>query len=101
MTRDERLTADRLAERARRCAQLCEELDALDRVDSPFSVEADALCDVLDLLRLLVDTQRLRFSTAVPLMDLVFDLQEATIAERKRQIGKPGETSCGRGGERR
>ncbi len=87
-TPTERLEVERIRERGNKCAALCAVMDKLDRTESRLVIEADALCDVLDLIRDRINTRALSLKTGVRLMDSVFDLLESIIAERKIQIEK-------------
>jgi hypothetical protein len=80
--------AKRLGDRAERLAEMCGEMARTDPFESPLSLETNALTEICGLIRGFVDTDKMRLTSAMRIVDVLFDLQEDAIKLRKEQIGK-------------
>lgn len=85
---DEKESALRLAQRARKCAELCAELIHIDPFASPIGRESSTLAELTVILRNAVDSGNLRFGSCLRLLDTICDLQEEGAAERKLQLAR-------------
>ena len=86
----ERAEVQRLRKRTEKCVKLCQEMGAID--PNPNCIcgqEAYSLSALALGLRNMVETGRMRNSTCFRLLDLILDLQESAVSDRKAELGLP------------
>jgi len=79
---------ERLSVRAMDLASQCGRLTAVDKESTLFSREADVLSGISAYLTVAVDSGLIRLSTALDLMETLFELQQQSLTERKAEIAK-------------
>jgi hypothetical protein len=83
----ERAEVDRLIQRTTKCLKLVQEMKALDPDESICARETSSLSALATALRIMVDRGQMRNCTCFRLLDLILDLQEAAVSDRKAELG--------------
>lgn len=83
----ERAEVERLILRTAKCLKLCQEMMAIDSKDSICAQETNSLSILATSLRIMVDRGQMRNCTCFRLLDLILDLQEAAVSDRKAELG--------------
>lgn len=83
----ERAEAERLILRTVNCLKLVREMKTLDSSPSICGDETNSLARIAVSLRIMVDTGKMRNCTCFRLLDLILDLQEEAVSDRKAELG--------------
>jgi hypothetical protein len=83
----ERAELERLIQRTAKCLRLVQDIQAVDPNESICAQETNSLATLAAALRIMVDRGQMRNCTFFRLVDLILDLQEAAVSDRKAELG--------------